>query len=66
MADRDDIARLLAKAFEDTCEITNCSKCEYVSYGEECRDYLYADILLIAGYRKQKENLMAKPKEIKQ
>lgn len=66
MADRGDIATLLSRAFEYNCIHVNCKNCEYFGEGELCRDYLYADILLIAGYRKQKENLMAKPKEIKQ
>lgn len=55
MAQRDDIANLLSIVFEDTCRHTNCKNCEYASKGELCRDYLYADILLIAGFRKQKE-----------
>lgn len=55
MAQRDDIAILLSRAFEDTCRHANCKNCEYASKGESCRDYLYADMLLIAGYRKQKE-----------
>lgn len=54
MAQRDDIATLLSRTFEDTCKHANCKNCEYASEGELCRDYLYADILLIAGYRKQK------------
>lgn len=54
MAQRDDIAKLLSRAFEDTCRHANCKNCEYATYGEECRVYLYADMILIAGFRKEK------------
>lgn len=55
MTDRDEIANLLSKAFEETCELTNCRNCEYGKYRDDCRSYLYADMILIAGFRKEKE-----------
>lgn len=55
VTDRDEIANLLSKAFEETCELTNCRNCEYGKYGDNCRAYLYADMILIAGFRKEKE-----------
>lgn len=49
MDDREKIAEILCKAFENCCGSINCNKCIYTYEGEMCRELMYADALMAAG-----------------
>ena len=52
MTDRDRIARIIARSFEEGCKNVQCSDCPYYKYGKLCEGYLYADSLIEAWYEK--------------